>query len=126
MFINLKISDDLYNTYFEKYGKPLHYSKMKDAIDFMKDIDPNDRYFIVNGENRRKLEKIFDIPIEDQTDLVKKCSKLSNFKIGDIGISFTADELERFTNQASFLNETGEQFMLRVANDFKNFMLDRA
>ncbi len=126
MIINLKLPDSLYEKYLTKYGSPQHYPKMKEALEFFSDLEKNDRFFIVNGENRRKLEKLFDITINDQADLAKKCEKLAKFQIEDFGITFTADELGRFANQASFLNMTQEEFMLKVANEIKSYMLDKA
>lgn len=126
MIINLTIPDNLYQHYFEKYGAPILYKKMKEAIENFKDLDKSDRFFLVNGEYRKKLEAIFDTTITDQADLVKKCEKLNNVRIGNIGITFTTDELARFKAQASYHNKDMEQFMLEVANQIKEYMLDKA
>lgn len=125
MIMSLKIPDSLYQHYYDKYGKDAFQAKMKESIEFFKDLDKNDRFVLINGKERRALEAIFEMPIENSTDLARKCQKLANFKIGDIGISFTTDELAQIDAQAGFLGETRETFMTRMAEEIKLRMLER-
>lgn len=124
MIINLKIPDSLYEAYLSKYAAPNHYKKMKDAIEALKDLDPSDRFFIVSGDSRRKIESILDHSIESAAQLATDIEKMNKFQVGDIGITFNAEELARIDTQATFHGKDRETYMLEMAQYIKDRMLE--
>lgn len=124
MILNLTIPDNLYQHYYDRFGKTSLYRKMKEAIEFMKDVEPNDRYFLVTGEDRRRIETVMDHTIESASVLAKDVEKLNRFRIGDIGITFNAEELARIDVQAQFHSKDRETYMKEMAEYIKNRMLE--
>ena len=109
MQISLKIEDSLYNDYLTKWGSPMHYRKMRDAIETMKDVQ--DRHLLLHGAGRQAVEKIFQTTIETRERLDKIVKNLCSVKIGPVEVQFTADQLARMDMQAKFFGKTTEEFV---------------
>jgi len=124
MIINFKVPDAVFETYVKSFGLPRAYNVMRTWIETMKDIDPKDRYVMLGGDNRRAIEAVFETIIDTPEKLVRLVTRLNNFKIGDIQVNFTDDELMRLDQQAKFHGRTREVFMAEMATDIKNRMME--
>lgn len=124
MQINLQIPDSLYNTYLERWKSPQHYKKMKDAIDALKDLEQNDRFFIVNGETRRDIEKTLGKHIGDQQELARLIKNMNSVRIQGIEVQFSDDQLFRIDAQAGYHGKTRESFIEDMVKEIVDKFMD--
>lgn len=124
MLLNFKVPDTIFEKYVKNHGLPKAYNVMRGWIELMADIDPKDRYVMLGGDQRRAVEAIFQTVIDTPEKLVKLVTRLNNFKIGDVQVNFTDDELMRMDQQAQFHGRTRQQFMFEMADEIKNRMLE--
>jgi hypothetical protein len=124
MQISLKMEDHLYNDYLTRYGSPMHYKKMKDAIDAFKDIEG--RYLILHGAGRQALERIFQTTIDDVTKLEQLIKNLCSVKIDQVEIQFTADQLARLDMQAKFFGKSTEDFIKQTIEELIRRFMEEA
>ena len=121
MQISLKMEDSLYNDYLTQYGSPMHYKKMKDAIEAFKPV--KDRYLILHGEGRRAIEQIFQTTIDDPQRLERLIKNLCSVQIGPVEVQFTADQLARMDMQARFFGKSTEEFVKETIEELiRRFM----
>lgn len=125
MVINLKIPDELFEHYVKKFGLPRSYQIMKMAVEQYKDVDLNDRYLMLAGDDRRAVEAVLGTTIETPAKLIKLISNMNHFKIGDVQVNFTDDELARLSMQATFHGRTMDTYIREMASEIKDRMLEK-
>lgn len=125
MFFKLQIDDSLFEHYVKRYGLPKAYQVMKRHLIAMKDVDENDRYLILAGDERREIEAIFQTTMDTASKLAKSIKRLNAVKISEVAVDFTTDELERIDSQARFHAKSREQFIFDMAQEIKGYMLER-
>lgn len=117
MKVELNIPDDLYERLVarSKAGKHEqlkinnHIRKvLADFVDVGKD---GHRYFIVEGDQRRQLEKVFQTTIETPDQLIRKVQNLSRVGIGDVNRPLTDGESIQLEEQAAFWGQSGAEYM---------------
>jgi hypothetical protein len=115
--IELNIPDDLYERLVSrsKAGKHEqlkinnHIRKvLQDFVDVGRD---GTRYFIVEGDMRRQLEKVFQTTIETPDQLVRKVQNLSRVGIGNVERPLTDGESIQMEEQANFWGQTPAEFI---------------
>lgn len=124
MQLKFNVSDHLYEQFVLKYGVSGTYARMRKILEEMVDVDANDRYFIVAGDDRRALEAIFERTIESSKQLAMLTKKLNTVKIGKIEVGFTDDELARLRTQAGFHGKSFEQYMRETVATIKTYLMD--
>lgn len=124
MIVNLKLSDELFEHYVKKFGLPKAYLVLKQAAEYFKNIDLNERYLIIAGDERRELEAIFQTTLDTPAKLIKLLKNMNTFKLGDVEIAFSDDELARLHAQAGFHGRTMDQFVYEMAKEIKDRMLE--
>lgn len=124
MKINITIPDSTFDIYAEKYPGPKVYDKFKEAIELCKDIEVNDRVLILNGDTRRALEAIFQTTMDTTEKLLRQTKMLNEVSIQDVAMEFSPEELTRIDAQAGFHGRTRKQFIIEMATEIKNAMLE--
>ncbi len=124
MKVHITIPDSLYEKYVIKWGVPTIYRKFSEAIEFMKDVEKNDRPFLVCGDERRAIEAVFQTTIDNAQKLHKLVVNLSKVTIGDVRIPFTSDELARIQMQASFHGRTAEKYIEETLTEIKQRFME--
>tara|TARA_R110000868_G_scaffold255919_2_gene512581 strand:+ start:916 stop:1296 length:381 start_codon:yes stop_codon:yes gene_type:complete len=125
MKVNITMPDALFETYVVKFGLPLAYGRMREAIEAYKDVNKDDRVVLLSGDNRRALEKIFQTTIDDSTKLVRLTQNMNTVKLGNIDMEFSSDQLERLAAQAGFHGRSLEVYMRETVEELKSAMLER-
>lgn len=125
MKFNLSIPDELFETYVRNYGLPNAYARMRQAMEFCKDIQVNDRVVVLAGDNRRALEAVFQTTVDSPEKLIKLTQNLSHVALEGVNMNFSADQLERLKMQATFHGRTLEQFIREQVEEIKATMLER-
>lgn len=124
MKINLSIPDPLAEKYINQFGLPGAYNQMRRALEAFQDVQKSDRWLFVAGDERRRVEAIFQTTMDDAKKLATSVENLSKFRIGGIDIQFTTDELARIDMQAQFHGRTRDQFVREMAEAIKARMLE--
>lgn len=124
MKLSFTVPDSVYERYVVKFGVSGAYQRMRKVLEEMQEVDPSDRYFIVHGDDRRAIEKIFQLTIADSAQLAKMVARLNAVSIEGTRMDFTTDELQRIKDQASFHGKTYEQFLIDMLAEQKDRMLD--
>lgn len=118
MQLNLKLEDKLYDHYLQKFGSPMHYRAMKRAVEAFKDIDTGkDRFLLLHGDDRRAIEAIFQTTLDDPAKLIKLIKNMCTFKIGEVEVQFTSEQLARMDMQAKFHGRTTEQYIKETVTE---------
>jgi len=125
MKFNISIPDELFESYVKRYGLPAAYSRMRQALELCKDIESNDRVFLVGGDNRRALEAVFQTTLDSASKLVKLTQNMNTVKLGNVDMQFSEDQLQRLKMQASFHGRTTEQFIKETVTELAAAMLER-
>lgn len=126
MKVNVTMADSLFEEYVKKFGIPGCYAAMRRAIETFKDFDEkNDRYLLLHGKHRQEIEAVFQTTLDTPDKLAKLVKNLSIFKIGDVTIDFTTDELARLSMQATFHGSTLDAFVKNMASELKARMLEQ-
>ncbi len=125
MQLKFNIPDSVYERYVVKFGVTGAYQRMRKVLEEMQDVDPSDRYFIVFGDDRRAIEKIFQTTVESAAQLHKKVARLNAVSIEGTKMEFTSDELERIREQATFHGKTFEGFLVDMIAEIKDHFLDK-
>lgn len=125
MQLNLKIPDSLYDHYLQKFGSPKHYVAMKQALESLKDVGEGERYVVLEGNARRRVEAVFETTMDTGEKLAGYCEKLNRVKIGGIDLAFNPEELQRLQMQATFHGRTLQQFMIEMIVEIKDRMLEK-
>jgi hypothetical protein len=125
MQLKFNISDQLYENYVLRFGVQGTYQRMRKVLEEMQNVDPNDRYFLVSGDNRRAIEAVFQTTIDDGAKLAKLLRRLNAVSIEGAEMTFTTDELERIDMQATFHGRTREQFLVEQIEEIKQRFLEQ-
>ena len=125
MKVNVTVSDDLYEKYVRKFGVPNCFARMRAAIECFQDVDPNDRYLFLAGDDRRAVEAILGTTADDGQKLARLIKNMATVKIGGIEHSFTAEELARIDAQAGFHGRDRETYIKETVAELVGIMLGR-
>jgi len=86
---------------------------------------PGDRILLILPDDRRRLEAVFQVPIQTAEQLIDRVKRLSAVQIGPVTRHFTHDEVMRLQEQARFHGWSAEDYALLVANEVLDRMMDR-
>ena len=125
MIFKLQIEDSLFEHYVKKYGLPKAYQVMKRHLSTLKEVNDNEPFYVIAGDDRRAIEAIFQTTIDSPAKLVKMIKRLNAVKVGDVSVEFLTDELERIDQQAYFHGKSRDQFIKDMVDELKGFMLER-
>jgi hypothetical protein len=85
--------------------------EIKRILETFVGVGHEDRYFVVEGDDRRALEAVFQTTIQDAKELVKKVQNMSIFGIGDATRPLTDGESIQLAEQAVFWGQTPAEFI---------------
>ncbi len=125
MKVPLTMPDQLFEAYVVKFGLPMAYHKMREAIEAYQHVDKSDRVVLLAGDQRRAIEAVFQTTIDDANKLVKLTQNMNSVRIGDVDMAFSSDQLERLKAQAEFHGRTLEVFIRETVEELKQTMLER-
>ena len=125
MQFTMKVDDSLFEHYVKAVGIPGCYARMRKILEDMKDLNPNDRYLVIEGDIRRDIEAVFQTTIDTPTKLARLIRNMSTVKIHGVEHTFTEDEMARIAMQASFHGRTTEQFMKEMITEIAGMMLEK-
>ena len=125
MQFQMKVDDALFEHYVKLVGIPGCYARMRKILEDMKDLNPNDRYLVIEGDIRRDIESVFQTTIDSPAKLAKLIRNMSTVKIHGVEHTFTEDEMARIAMQASFHGRTTEQFMKGMIAEIAGMMLEK-
>lgn len=126
MKFSLTIPDETFETYVTKFGLPGCYAQMRSAVEAFKNFDKNDRYVVIHGDVRRDIEAIFQTTVDSQDKLAKLIKNLNSVRIQDVDIRFSAEDLSRIEEQASFHGKDKETFIKEMVEEIVATMMERA
>jgi hypothetical protein len=113
MKLTLTLPDDLAETY-QKEAEAAQLS-LESVIGRrllrFKDFKNAERIIVLAGKDRQAIEAIFQIPIEQPADLVRKCQNLAKVGFGPVHREFSPGEMIRLRERAGFLNWPVEKFI---------------
>jgi hypothetical protein len=125
MQLKFNLSDQVYEDYVLRFGVQGTYQRMRKVLEEMQGVDPADRYFIVAGDDRRAVEKVFQTTIGDSKQLARAVERLNAVSIEGTKMEFTSEELERIRMQATFHGKVFEQFLEDMVAEIKGEFLNR-
>lgn len=125
MKVNITIPDELYEVYIKKFGVPNAFARMRAAIEAFQGVDKNDRVILIASDDRRAIEAVFQTTIDNSAKLVKLIQNLNVVKLGNVEMSFTADELARIEMQAAFHGRTPDVFTREMVEELKLRMMEK-
>lgn len=125
MIINLKLSDELFEFYVKKYGLPKAYAVMKRALEAMKEVDDNEPYLFIVGEDRLTLQNIFQTTLDSPKKLITLVKNLIAVRVGGVDIPFTSDELARLQMQATFHGRELDVYITEMVMELRDRMLEK-
>jgi hypothetical protein len=119
MELKIQIPDDLYsrlkaanNGQHERVQK-----KIAGLVEEFHNVGSDGyRYFVVDGANRRAIEKVFQTTIETADQLVRKVQNLSRVGIGDVHRPLTDGESIQLESQASFWGVPPSEFIQQTVD----------
>lgn len=117
MILPLKISDDIFQKYV-KHNPQNPQKAMQDQLVRYADEDPGDRVTVLSQEQRRRLERLHQLPFEDGETLVKWVERLANVRIGEVNVPLTAGQIKRLEGEAKFFNQDPVVYTERKIKDF--------
>lgn len=74
----------------------------------------HDRWFIVGGDDRRKLEAIFQTSVVDSADLAKRTERLNQFGLGDLVRPMTDGEALMVQERAGIYGIEGAVYLRQI------------
>lgn len=125
MKVNITMPDALFEEYVVKFGLPAAYHRMREAIELFKDVKKDDRVVLLDGDNRRAIEAVFQTTVDNAPKLVKLVQNMNTVKLGNVDMQFSQDQMERLAAQASFHGRTTEQYIRETVLELKEAMLER-
>lgn len=126
MKITIQLDDEVYDEALKTHKTKAGVEKaILKGFDLLKGIAPDDRYFVVAGDERRELEKVVQTTLSSSKDVLRHLSNMSKLKIGSVERLFTADELVRLHTQAQFHGWTSEKYLALTSDEALRYVLDR-
>lgn len=125
MKVSISMPDELFEHYVVKFGLPAAYGRMRDAIEYFKGVNKDDRTVLLSGDNRRAIEAVFQTTIDTPEKLVKLVQNMNTVRVGDVQMHFSQDQLERLAAQATFYGRTTEQYIREQVDEIKAAMLEK-
>lgn len=126
MKLTIQLDDDVYEQALEVHKNKAGVEKaILKGFGLIKDIDPNERFFIITGEVRKGIEKVVQTTVADGPSVLRHLINMSKVKIGSVDRSFTADELIRLNTQAAFHGWTPERFLELTSDEAIRYVMDR-
>ena len=83
------------------------------------------RYFLVDGKERRRLEKVFQTTVSSAEELATRVEGLSQVGIGDSVRALSPGESIQLTEQAKFWGQTPGEFSENTVNRVLDETLNR-
>ena len=81
------------------------------------------RYFIVAGDDRRAIERIFETTVEDAQQLVQRVTNMSVVQVGGYHRELTDTESRLIQAQAEFWSEDVQAYLKRITDEALNVAL---
>ena len=130
MKVELTIKDDLYERLRKVAGakkdeRMVVNTEIKRILETFVGVGHGDRYVLVEGDDRRKLEAIVQTTINSSDELVKKIQNMSIFGIGDATRPLTDGESIQLRETASFWGQTPAEFIMTTMNRVLDETLNR-
>lgn len=125
MKLELQLEDELYDRLAQKVGKAKVGKYLLACAGYFMDVEEGDRIVLLHGEDRRAIEQVLQTTLETPTQLVRELRNLSMLKIGTIERCFTASELVRLRDQATFHGWTVDKFLELTSDEALRYVSDR-
>jgi hypothetical protein len=113
MKITLTVPDELYEGYLRQ-AKNLPVKAdmlMVKALQQLAGVIPDDRAILLQGDERRAIEEVFQTTVDSAADLVRKVRLASAVKIGEVSRPLTPGEASMLASQAGFHGQSVEAYV---------------
>lgn len=125
MRLILTVEDDIAEVYkSEATARKIPIEQLiEERIAHAGELDPRERYLIVAGNNRKRLEATLGgLPVLSVEELLQKTARLARIKFGDHTILLSAGQMEELAWRANKLGKSVEDMVQiayeRFAQDF--------
>ena len=131
MRVTIDIPDELYASLKKrcKETKPDRTAINGRIREVLKEFNPagadGQRYFLVEGKERQRLEKVFQTTVSSAEELAKRVENLSQVGIGDAVRALGPGESIQLTEQARFWGQTPKEYIENTVNRVMDEALNR-
>lgn len=116
MILTLAVPDELYQEYVSHYPTGVN-KGMVEQLKRFKDFPPNERALILKKEVRQRLERIYQLPIEDQGKFLDWLDKVATFKVGEVEVELSPAQLRVVELAAAGGRMTAGEFLKRKVEE---------
>lgn len=117
----LTLADDTALTYQDEADArkiPLE-TLLAERLEHAQALDPRNRFLILEGNNRSRLERILgELPVLSVDDLISKVHRLARIRFGDHEIALTAGQMEELAWRAHKRGVPVAQMIEEAAREF--------
>lgn len=110
MIVTLSIPDDVYKQYVEQ-SKTNPQRVMEGLLKQFAAVAPSDRTLLLTKAQQKRLEALFQLPIEDFDKAIDRIEHLHQIKAGDALITLTPYQQKRLEGEAVFYKKPYPEYV---------------
>lgn len=110
MILTLSIPDDVYKQYLE-HSKTNPQRVMEGVLKQYAGVAPEDRALVLTKTQRKRLEGVFQLPIEDFDKVIDRVEKLHQARTDEVSTTLTVAQVSRLLSEAKFYNKPYPEYV---------------
>lgn len=108
MILTFSIPDALYKSYLEQNPQNPQ-REITQRLERFKDVPASSRPVVITGETRKRIEKVFGGPIEDQEKFAEWCEKLGSVSFEGLQVMLRPGQRKLIQGEADHYKEPFEK-----------------
>ena len=121
MIISIRVPDEVYEAYGKMHKSPQVAMELQLAR--FKDVPSYERALIFSGDARKRMEVVFEKPIEDHMKFAEWVAGLKELKIADASLTLSEGVLKRVKAQADFRKQDFPSYLReRISSELENLL----
>ena len=116
MIVTLKIPDEVYEAYVE-INRTNPHRAMEDILKRFKGVPPEERVLVFSKEQRQRLEKLLQRPIEDMDKFISLVEGLLSISADGVEVVLSEGQRKRMQAEAAFYKREYVEYMQTRLSD---------